>query len=1027
MRVPFAIPLSLLFSPMLFAAGEIDFQRDIQPIFSEYCLECHGQDKAKGGLVLTTRAGVLKELESGAHGVVPGKVEESELISRLTTKEEDELMPPKKKAKRPSAREIELLRKWVASGAEWGLHWSYRPIGHPAVPALSPQSSVLSAQSPVPSADSRDAKLSTENSALSTSPIDAFIRAKLAQKKLAPSPEADRFTLLKRVSYDLLGLPPTPEETDAFSRDEAPDAYARMVDRTLASPHFGERWGRHWLDQARYADSDGYEKDSARPDAWRYRDWVIDAINRDMPFDQFTVEQLAGDLLPKPTPDQILATAFHRQTLTNREGGVDQEQYRVEAVFDRTETTGGVWLAHTVGCARCHSHKYDQLTQREYYQLFAFFNNADESTAKVGTSREALAEFEQKNAEFAPKLKAAREKLTAARAPLAERLPAWEKETTARLAALDKQPTEEKPIEINSVSSEGAVWFTHQDDGSWLAGGTQAPTDTYTVVATLPPGLISGFRLEVLPDASLPGNGPGRSPDGNFVLSEFAVRAGADVTTGTPLELHSPKADFSQVGWLVAAALDGKPDTGWGVSGELGKAHNATFQLVEPIDSRETSRITITLAQMFAKKDHCIGRFRLVALVGETTESILPAEVRRLVGIGSEKWTDEGRLTIIDWLARNDPAASAAATELAALEASGPKPPLMDVRVLAERKQERPTRVLHRGEFLSPTDPVEPGTPAILPPIHARNAGTPDRLDLARWLVNGENPLTARVIVNQIWMRLFGDGLVRTVEDFGVRGERPTHPELLDWLASDFMEHGWSRKHVITLIMNSATYRQRSETRPELNEIDPRNSLLARQNRLRAEGEIVRDLHLATSGLLSPKIGGPSVFPPMPPEIASLSYAGNFKWIESTGPERYRRGMYTFFKRTAPYPDLMTFDCPDANVANVRRTVSNTPLQALTTLNAKTFAEAARALAQRVLSEPCADDTARMQRAIRICLARPAQERETSVLLGLLHDARDYYSTHEADAKKAASDAESAAWTTTARILLNTDEFITRD
>jgi hypothetical protein len=997
MRASLAIPLSFLFTPLLAAAGEIDFQRDIQPIFSEYCLECHGMDKAKGGLALTTRAGALKELESGAYGVVPGKVEESELITRLTTTEEDAVMPPKKKPKRPSARQIELLQKWVASGAEWGVHWSYRPITRPELPA------------------GQDAN-----------PIDHFIHAKLAEKKITPSAEADRFTLIKRASYDLLGLPPTPEETDAFIRDDAPDAYVRMIERTLASPHFGERWGRHWLDQARYADSDGYEKDSARPDAWRYRDWVIDAINRDLPFDQFTIEQLAGDLLPNPTPEQILATAFHRQTLTNREGGVDQEQYRVEAIFDRTETTGSVWLAHTVGCARCHSHKYDQLSQREYYQLFSFFNNADEANTKVGISREALAEYELKNEQLAPKLRALREKLAAARAPFLDLLPAWEKEITARLAALGNRAAQAQPLDVQSVTSAGQVEFAQLDDDSLLAGGPQAPSDTYTVVAKLPAGLISGLRLEVLPDESLPGKGPGRSKDGNFVLSEIVVRPGADAA-GAPLEMHSPKADFSQEGWSVAAALDGKPDTGWAISGQQGKAHNATFQFVRPIDSAETSRITITLVQQYPKKDHAIGRFRLVALVGETAESIVPAAVKSLVNIGSEKWTDDGRETIVDWLARSDPAATAAAAELAAAEASGPKPPLMDVRVLAQRKQERATRVLHRGEFLSPTDPVQPSTPAILPPIHARNGGPPDRLDLARWLVNGENPLTARVIVNQIWMRLFGDGLVRTVEDFGVRGERPSHPELLDWLASEFMEHGWSRKHVIRLIMNSATYRQRSETRPELNEIDPRNTLLARQNRLRAEGEIVRDLHLATSGLLSPKVGGPSVFPPMPPEIASLSYAGNFKWNESKGEDRYRRGMYTFFKRTAPYPDLMTFDCPDANVANVRRTVSNTPLQALTTLNAKTFAEAARALAQRVLREPCADDRARMAWAFRICLARPPQEKETNVLLGLLQDARDYYSTHEDDAKRASDDAESAAWTTTARILLNTDEFITRD
>jgi hypothetical protein len=997
MRALLAVSLCILAAAASAGAAEIDFQSDVQPIFSEYCLECHGPDKAKGGLTLTTRAGALKELESGGHAVVPGDVAKSELIARMTTSEPDDVMPPPKKTKRPTAREIEVLKKWVASGAEWSVHWAYRPITRPQLPAGGEANS-----------------------------LDAFVRAKLAEKKITPSPEADRFTLIKRVSYDLLGPPPTPEEADAFVRDSSPDAYAQLVERALASPHFGERWGRHWLDQARYADSDGYEKDSPRPDAWRYRDWVIDAFNRDMPFDQFTIEQLAGDLLPEATAEQLLATAFHRQTLTNREGGVDQEQYRVEAVFDRTETTGSVWLAHTVGCARCHTHKYDQLSQHEYYGLFSFFNNADEASAKVGSSREALAEYERKNAAQIAKLRALRAKLAAAREPLFEKLPAWERETAARLAKLGNRQPELTPLEVKSVTSAGKVPFTQQEDGSWLAGGTQAPSDTYTIIAALPPGLISGVRLEVLPDESLPGKGPGRSPTGNFVLSEIEVRAG-EMTRSAPLEMHSPKADFSQKDWPITAAIDGKPDTGWAISAQFGKPHNATFHFVHPLDSAETPQITVTLSQQYPKKDHSIGRFRLVALVGESAESIVTAELKRLINLGSEKWTDEQREQVVEWLGKLDPAASAAADELAAAEASGPKPPIMDVRVLTERKQPRATRVLHRGEFLSPTDPVEPATPAILPPIVARNGGKPDRLDLARWLVGRDNPLTARVIVNQIWMRLFGEGIVRTVEDFGVRGERPTHAELLDWLASEFMDHGWSRKHLIRLIMNSATYRQRSDTRLDLLETDPRNTLLARQNRLRAEGEIVRDLHLAASGLLSGKIGGPSVYPPMPPEIASLSYAGNFKWTESKGEDRYRRGMYTFFKRTAPYPDLMTFDCPDANVASVRRTVSNTPLQALTTLNAQTFTEAARALAQRALDDPSADDTARMARVFQLCLIRPPQPRETSALLGLLNDARAYYAGHEDDAKKAAKDAESAAWTTAARILLNTDEFITRD
>jgi hypothetical protein len=993
MRASLAIPLNLFISSVLATASEIDFQRDIQPIFAEHCLECHGPDKAKGGLTLTTRAGALKELESGAHGVVPGKVEESELIARLVTSEADDVMPPKKKSKRPSAREIELLKKWVASGADWSVHWAYRPIERPAVPANS-----------------------------ATHPIDAFVRETLVKRNITPAPEADRPTLIKRLSYDLLGLPPKPQDVDAFVADTAPDAYLKLVERLLASPHFGERWGRHWLDQARYADSDGYEKDSARPDAWRYRDWVIEAINRDQPFDQFTIEQLAGDLLPDATPEQILATAFHRQTLTNREGGVDQEQYRVEAVFDRTETTGAVWLAHTVSCARCHTHKYDQLTHAEYYGLFAFFNNADETVTKVGTSAAALADYERENATHLAHLRTLQHKLTKAREPLAEKMPAWEKETAARLAAIGGRKGEATPLEIAAVTSRENAKFTKLEDGSWLAGPDAAAKDTYLIEATLPPGLVSAFRLEVLPDDSLPGKGPGRSGSGNFVLSEFVVKTLA----GESLEIHSPKADFGQANFPVTATVDGRSETGWGVSGQVGKAHQATFQLVRPLNGAETPRVTFTLQQDYGNK-HTIGRFRLVAIVGETDESVVPADLKRLINTGSEKWTNEQREQVVEWLGRFDPAASAAAKELAAAEASGPKPPVMEARVLKQRSQPRQTRVLHRGEFLSPADAVQPGTPAILPPIQARNGGTPDRLDLARWIVSRENPLTARVIVNQIWLRLFGEGIVRTPDDFGVRGEKPTHPELLDWLASEFRDRGWSRKQMIRLIVTSETYRQRSEVRSELNEIDPRNTLVARQNRLRVEGEIVRDLHLAASGLLSSKVGGPSVFPPMPPEIASLSYANNFKWSESKGEDRQRRGMYTFFKRTSPYPDLMAFDCPDANVASIRRTVSNTPLQALTTLNAATFSEAARALSRRVLAEAAPADEARLAHAFRLCLARLPQPAETSALLALLKDARSYYANHQDDANRIAGDAEEAAWTTAARILLNTDEFITRD
>jgi len=912
----------------------------------------------------------------------------------MTSSDPEEVMPPRDKAKRPQADEIAKLQLWIRSGAPWNPHWAYRSIARPEPPVQA-----------------------------ASHPVDRFIRARLRAEGISASPEADRVTLIRRVFYDLLGLPPSPEAVDQFLRDTAPGAFERLVDRTLASPHFGERWGRHWLDQARYADSDGYEKDSPRLDAWRYRDWVIDAVNRDLPLDRFTIEQLAGDLLPNATPEQILATAFHRQTLTNKEGGVDQEQYRIEAVFDRTETTGSVWLGHTVTCARCHTHKYDPLTHQEYYGLFAFFNNAEETNTRVGTSTSALARFEQENAAHLAELRNLEKRVTTARAALADRFDGWESETAQRIAALTGRIAEALPLVEETVTARSGMPFIHQPDGSWQTNGVQAAQDVYVIRAKLPPQLVSGFRLEVLPSPELPGQGPGRGSGGNFVLSEFEVRLRPNESLRA---LHSPKADHSQKDWDIVAAVDGLPNTGWGIGGATGKAHHATFHLMQPIDGAAHPEISISLQQLYPQGNHAIGRFRILALVGETVESIAPSEVRRLVAIGSDKWTADGQKTITDWWARLDPEASALTSALSRLEASGPRPPLMEVRVLTERPQPRATRVLHRGEFLSPTEPALPGTPAVLPPLHARAGVRADRLDLAEWLVSPENPLPSRVLANQIWRHLFGEGIVRTPGDFGVRGDRPSHPELLDWLACELQASGWSRKHLIRLIMTSETYRQSSDTIPDLLDRDPRNLLLARQNRVRAEGEIVRDLHLAASGLIAPKIGGPSVFPPMPPEVASVSYANNFKWIDSPGEDRYRRGMYTFFKRTAPYPDLMIFDCPDANVSSIQRNVSNTPLQALTTLNARTFTEAAVALAKRVVQLPAASDTSRLVNAFRLSLTREPNSREISALLNLLGDARIYYSNHEEEASRLGGDPETAAWTATTRILLNTDEFITR-
>ena len=1000
MRPLLPAPLILALLTTGLHADGIDFQRDIQPFFAEHCLECHGADKAKGGLALTSKKAALKTLESGAVAITPGDPSLSAIIARLETTDKDDVMPPLKKNKRPGAGEIAKVKAWIQSGAEWSQHWAYAPI----------------------------AKQTAAGEASIAARIDSLVLDGLKKHGIQPAPEAERTTLLKRVYYDLLGLPPSEEEAARFLQDESSAAYERLVDGALASPHFGERWGRHWLDQARYADSDGYEKDSARPDAWRYRDWVIQAINEDMPLDQFTVQQLAGDLLERPSPEQVLATAFHRQTLTNREGGVDQEQYRVEAVFDRTETTGSVWLGLTVGCARCHSHKYDQISQHEYYQLFAFFNNADESVTKVGVSKADLDAYEKNNAEHLAKLEQHRQHYQKVRALVAMKLPEWEKETQARLKSLEGAASLATALLPTLAKSEQKAAFSQQSDGSTLVTGDLAATDSYSISVALPAGVVSGFKLEVLPDPTLPSGGPGRSKNGNFVLTKFDVRA-EDGHDSFPL--HSPKATFAQPGFPAESAIDSDRQSGWAIAGATGKPQSISFQLVHPIDANAPRNLRITLEQQHkTASQHLIGRFKLSALVGETPESLVPAEVKRLVAVGLEKWTNEQRETIVDWLSHFDADADSARCALETLEASGPRPPVMDARVLSERQRARETRIFHRGEFLSPGEQVSPGTPGVLPALLARKPGAPDRLDLARWLTSAENPITARVLANQIWMRLFGEGLVRSAGDFGVRGEPPTHPELLDLLASRLRDHGWSRKDLIRQILLSKTYKQSSKTRSELKDIDPLNRLLARQNRLRVEAEVVRDLHLAAAGLLSRKIGGPSVFPPMPPEIASLSYANNFRWTESQGEDRYRRGMYTFFKRTAPYPDLVTFDCPDANVANVRRSVSNTPLQALTTLNAKTFSEAAQTLAKKITLHPEAakrSDAEKMDQLFKTCLLRGADPTESKALLALLKTSRETFESRPQEAEKFAADPELASWTAVARIVLNTDEFITRD
>lgn len=1000
------------------AAEDIDFERDVRPIFAEKCTICHGPDDAKGGLRLTNLELATIELKSGKVAILPGNVDGSTLIERIYHNDADEVMPPPDKAEPLTDAEKDTLKRWIAAGADWPRHWAYDSLSDAAPP-----------------------KPAGPAASFGRNPIDAYVIATLNENKITPSAEAKPEKLIRRLHYDLIGLPPEPAAVETFLKDYTanPDkAYTVLVDQLLNSPRFGERWGRHWLDKARYADSDGYEKDRNRMNAWRYRDWVIDAINRDLPFDQFTIEQLAGDLLPEANEETQLATAFNRQTLTNTEGGTDQEQWRVAAVMDRTETLGAVWLGLTVGCARCHTHKYDEITHSDYYSLFAYFNNGDESNIKIRRSEEDWAQWEKDHAAHLAKLKSEGERLTAASSTAIMKLPAWEKSVTVQLAMAEKNAEPVlQDLAIKETAPPKGVILKKLKDSSYLVSGKSPPTATYTLIGELPAGTYTGLRLDVLADKSLPKNGPGRAAHGNFVLNHLRLSFG-----GKQIPFGGASADYSQGSYPVQNALDpnikaGKDGTGWAISNRMGKDHHAEFGFAQVVSLDKPIKFSIQLVQTYGS-EHTIGRFRIRALT-TATDLVVPEDIRALLSktIDLRSAEEKARLEAY-YVAQVDPETRAVSAAIAKLKAAAPAKPELDVRVIAQRsKDPRQTHIFRRGEFKEPLDAVEPGTPATLPAVEQRGK-TGDRLDLARWLVNGENPLPPRVVSNHIWAYLFGAGLVPTMNDFGVRGDRPSHPELLDWLASEFIRLKWSRKDLIRTIVQSATYRQSSDHRPELVDIDPKNQLLARQNRFRVEAEIVRDLSLAAAGLLSDKIGGPSVFPPMPEGVADVNYNSAFKWVVSKDQDRYRRGLYTFFKRTAPHPTLMTFDCPDSNVTNVQRTRSNTPLAALVTLNNEVFREAAIGLARRVLEDPLkADDGTRIKRAFAHTLTRKPDRAEQQSLLELLAKSRAYYRANPEAASQllgelpAAAGAkipppELAAWTATVRVLLNLDEFLTR-
>jgi hypothetical protein len=848
----------------------------------------------------------------------------------------------------------------------------------------------------------------------------------LEKEGLTPSPEADRTTLFRRVGLDLTGLPPGVREVDEFLADKSPNAYEKVVDRLLASEHYGEHQARPWLDQARYADTNGYEKDDRRT-IWPYRDWVIGAFDRDVPFDQFTIEQIAGDLLPNATLEQRIATGFHRNTMVNTEGGTDDEEFRVAALVDRVNTTMEVWMGTTMACAQCHNHKYDPFRQKEYYQLFAFFNNTADQGRSNGPimpvySSQQIARRQKINTEITRlqrQLDTATPRLAAAQAK-------WEQSAAAQIAVW----TTLEPAQF--TSARGST-LTRQPDGSILAGGNSPETDTYTIVVNTKRTGITAFRLEVLPDKSLPGSGPGRA-GGNFVLNELRVTAGNKTTPAQAIPLQNASADFSQTGWPVAGAIDGNTKSGWAVAPQFGKAHVAVFETKQNMGFQGGCTLTFTLDQNFGGQ-HTLGRFRLSATTAPRPVKIatLPDHVAKILAVVPAARTVPQKEELADYFRSIAPELAPVRNQIAALRGQMAAIRAASTMIMQELPTPRETYAHRRGNHKNKGARAFPGVPAKLHPL--RKDYPPNRLGLARWLVDPDNPLVGRVTMNRIWARYFGRGFVETSEDFGIQGEVPTHPELLDWLATELIRRKWSLKAMHKLIVTSATYRQSSRVTPDLYKRDQYNRLLARGPRFRLDAEMVRDNVLAISGLLNRKIGGPSVFPYQPDGIWFNPYSAD-RWVMSTGGDQYRRGLYTFWRRTAPYAAFMAFDAPSREVCAERRPRTNTPLQALATLNDKAFVDPAAALARRMMGEKSSDKD-RAIHGFRLCVARQPSAVELDLLMHLYQENLEQYKKAPAAAlalatsgigapPKEMNTAELAAWTVIANVLLNLDETITK-
>lgn len=1000
---------------------DLQFNRDIRPILSEHCFECHGPDanKRQAELRLDLRASAIES------AIIPGDAD-SDLIQRILTDDPDSIMPPPDAKKPLSEKQVAALKQWVSQGAAYQKHWSLMPIERPAVPGLH------------------------ENA------IDGFIQAALPTAGLSPAPLADRRALIRRVSLDLIGLPPTPAEIDAFLADNKPGAYSRVVDRLLASRHYGEHMALPWLEAARYADTSGYQADWERF-MWPWRNWVIDAFNANMPFDQFTIEQLAGDMLPNPTRSQILATGFNRNHRINDEGGVIAAEYAVEYVVDRVDTTSTVWLGLTMGCCRCHDHKYDPLPQQDFYNMFALFNNVPEK-GKDGRLGYSLPILDYPNPSVESKIQQLQQSLAASNAALVKAARKARTEYTAWKGELKNSLSEaSKPqwsaMTFANLKGLAGVSLTKQTDGSVLASGANPAKPRYTATVNaksirqqLNSQPLTGIRLEALTDDSHAGKSLARSSNGNFVLTELTIT----VVRGkkkTPVKIRSAIADYSQPNFGIAGAIDGNAKTGWAVDGGTKREQRtAVLILDQPLTLQANDRLQIQMRHDSQFGQHAIGRFRLSAtsatspsLDGQVT---LPPLV--LAAVESDQPADDQLNALNKYFRETHPRFAKLRGSRAKVQKQidGVKAKqFVKVMVMGEMKTPRETFVLNRGEYDQP-DKQRPATPNI-PTVFGKlpDGYKANRLGFAKWLVSQDNPLTARVTVNRFWQAYFGRGLVPTVEDFGSQGIQPTHPELLDWLASEFRDSGWDIKAFQKLIVMSDTYRQSSVVRSEHLAIDPENKLLARSPRLRLSGYQLRDQALAASGLLVRKFGGPSVKPYQPAGLwsefsfQSKSRSTDF-YIQDHGEKLYRRGLYTFWKRSSAPPMLANFDAAAREMCSVRSNRTSTPLQALNLMNDVTFVEAARAIGQRMLKEGGADSESRIRFALRLVGAAERPAAMTS-LQGSYAEYRKYFANDAAATKEFLANGEwkhdeqldaveLAALSAVASVILNLDEVVVR-